>query len=49
MTMTQLAARDTSGKRWITESLLIVPSPHGQYRNTLMFGFSVKAIPLSEF
>jgi prepilin-type N-terminal cleavage/methylation domain-containing protein len=57
MTTAGLAARDTryssasggKGKKpWITESLLINPPPHGQYRNTLMFDYSVKAIPLSE-
>ena len=57
MTTAGLDARDTryssasggKGKKpWITESLLINPPPHGQYRNTLMFDYSVKAIPLSE-
>jgi len=57
MTTARLDARDTryssasggKGKKpWITESLLINPPPHGQYRNTLMFDYSVKAIPLSE-
>ena len=45
MTIPQLAARDTRGKPWITESTQINPPPHGQFRNTLMFDYSVKAIP----
>jgi hypothetical protein len=45
MTMPQLAARDTRGKGWITESLLINPPPHVKFRNTLMFDYSVRAIP----
>ena len=45
MTTTQLSARETRGKSWITESLLINPPPHGKYRNTLMFDYSVQAIP----
>lgn len=60
MTTTQLANRETRGKPWITEiDQLIRPStasygsekepPHGKFRNTLMFDFSVKVIPLGEF
>lgn len=51
MTTVQLATRDTRGKPWITESdhPTAIQNPHGQYRNTLMFDYSVKAIPLSEF
>lgn len=60
MTMGQLAAKDTRGKFWITETDQVLrPStasygsektpPHGQFRNTLMFDYSVKAIPLGEF
>jgi prepilin-type N-terminal cleavage/methylation domain-containing protein len=59
MTTAQLAGRDTHGKPWITEiDQVIRPStssygaektpPHGTYRNTLMFDFSVKPIPLSD-
>jgi prepilin-type N-terminal cleavage/methylation domain-containing protein len=60
MTTTQLAGRETRGKPWITEiDQIIRPStssygsseepPHGKFRNTLMFDYSVKAIPLGEF
>jgi len=58
MTTAGLAARDTRGKRWITETDRIIRPggvlkeerpPHGNYRNTLMFDYSVQAIPLSEF
>lgn len=60
MTTAQLAARETRGKPWITEiDQIIRPStstygaadepPHGKFRNTLMFDFSVKAIPLGAF
>jgi hypothetical protein len=60
MTTSQLAARETRGKPWITEiDQIIRPStssygaekepPHGKFRNTLMFDYSVKAIPLGEF
>lgn len=57
MTTAQLAARDTryrSGlgkKPWITErtnSAANQPLPHGKYANTLMFDYSVKAIPTNE-
>ena len=59
MTMAQLVARDTRGKPWITEiDRIIRPSTssygaekepvHGKFRNTLMFDFSVKAIPLGD-
>jgi prepilin-type N-terminal cleavage/methylation domain-containing protein len=60
MTLIQLAARETRGKPWITEiDQIIRPStastgtskepPHGNFRNTLMFDYSIKAIPLGEF
>jgi type II secretory pathway pseudopilin PulG len=60
MTTAQLTERDTRGKPWITEiDQVIRPStasygaeekpPHGKYRNSLMFDFSVRAIPISEF
>lgn len=60
MTTLQLAARETRGKPWITEiDQIIRPStaatgtpkepPHGSFRNTLMFDYSIKAISLSEF
>lgn len=60
MTTVQLGGRETRGKPWITEiDQIIRPStasygsektpPHGQFRNTLMFDYSVKAIPLGEF
>jgi prepilin-type N-terminal cleavage/methylation domain-containing protein len=60
MTMIQLSARNTRGNPWITEmDQIIRPSssrygseekpPHGSFRNTLMFDFSVKAVPLAEF
>jgi prepilin-type N-terminal cleavage/methylation domain-containing protein len=60
MTTAQLAARETRGKPWITEiDQVIRPStsrygaeekpPHGNFRNTLMFDFSVRAIPIGEF
>lgn len=60
MTTVQLAGKETRGKPWITEiDQVIRPStvsygsektpPHGQFRNTLMFDYSVKAIPLGEF
>jgi type II secretory pathway pseudopilin PulG len=59
MTVADLAARETRGKPWITEiDQLIRPStaqygaentpPHGNYRNTLMFDYSVKGIPLGD-
>ncbi|NDG71317.1 MAG: type II secretion system protein [Proteobacteria bacterium] len=57
MTTAGLAARDTryrSGlgkKPWITErtnSAVNQPLPHGKYANTLMFDYSVKAIPTNE-
>lgn len=60
MTTVQLAARETRGKPWITEiDQIIRPGtaasgtpkepPHGNFRNTLMFDFSVKSIPPGEF
>ena len=60
MTLLQLSARETRGKPWITETDQIIrPStaatgtpkepPHGSFRNTLMFDFSVKSISLGEF
>lgn len=60
MTTAQLSAKDTRGKLWITEiDQIIRPStakygagetpPHGKYRNTLMFDFSVKPVSLGEF
>ena len=60
MTAAQLASRETRGKLWITEiDQIIRPStasygaekepPHGKFRNTLMFDYSVKSVPLSEF
>ena len=60
MTTIQLAARETRGKPWITEiDQIIRPSssttgtsekpPHGNFRNTLMFDYSIKSIPLGEF
>lgn len=60
MTTAQLAARETRGNPWITEiDQVIRPStarygapeepPHGKSRNTLMFDYSVKAIPIGEF
>jgi type II secretory pathway pseudopilin PulG len=60
MTLAQLAARETRGKPWITEiDQIIRPGsaasgtskepPHGAFRNTLMFDFSVKSISLAEF
>lgn len=60
MTTTQLSGRETRGKPWMTEiDQIIRPStstygaperpPHGNFRNTLMFDYSVKAIPLGEF
>lgn len=60
MTTTQLSGRETRGKPWITEiDQIIRPSTasygaskepaHGRSRNSLMFDFSVKAIPLAEF
>jgi len=60
MTTPQLSARETRGKPWITEvDRIIRPStskygapeepPHGKSRNTLMFDFSVRAIPLGDF
>jgi prepilin-type N-terminal cleavage/methylation domain-containing protein len=60
MTTAQLSAREMRGKPWITEiDQVIRPStssygsskepPHGKFRNTLMFDFSVKAVPLGEF
>jgi prepilin-type N-terminal cleavage/methylation domain-containing protein len=59
MTTAQLAARETRGKPWITEiDQVIRPStisygaekepPHGKYRNTLMFDYSVEAIPIAD-
>jgi prepilin-type N-terminal cleavage/methylation domain-containing protein len=60
MNTAQLAGKETRGKPWITEiDQVIRPStsaygaektpPHGSYRNTLMFDYSVKAMPISEF
>lgn len=60
MSTTQLAARETRGKPWVTEiDQIIRPStssygasekpPHGKFRNTLMFDFSVNAMPLGDF
>lgn len=60
MTTLQLSARETRGKPWITETDQIIrPSsaatgapkepPHGNFRNTLMFDYSVKSISLGEF
>jgi prepilin-type N-terminal cleavage/methylation domain-containing protein len=60
MTTLQLSARETRGKPWITETDQIIrPStassgtpkepPHGNFRNTLMFDYSVKSITLGEF
>jgi hypothetical protein len=60
MTTLQLSARETRGKHWITEiDQIIRPStssygaektpPHGKIRNTLMFDYSVKAVPLAGF
>jgi prepilin-type N-terminal cleavage/methylation domain-containing protein len=60
MTTAQLAGRETRGNPWITEiDQVIRPStasygaaeepPHGNIRNTLMFDYSVKAIPIGEF
>lgn len=58
MTTTQLSGRETRGRHWITETDQIIrPSnalveklpPHGRFRNTLMFDFSVKAVPIAEF
>ncbi|MEY3897375.1 MAG: hypothetical protein RLZZ214_2896 [Verrucomicrobiota bacterium] len=60
MTILQLSARETRGKPWITETDQIIrPStastgtpkvpPHGDFRNTLMFDYSVKSISLGEF
>jgi type II secretory pathway pseudopilin PulG len=60
MTTAALTSRDTRGKPWVTEiDRIIRPStsrygapeepPHGKFRNTLMFDFSVKSIPLGEF
>lgn len=60
MNMAQLSNRNTRGNLWITEiDQVIRPStasygaektpPHGNYRNTLMFDFSVKAVPLGDF
>ena len=56
MTTAQLSARETRGKPWITEiDQIIRPNklaeeqpPHGKFRNTLMFDYSVKAIPLGD-
>ncbi|NQX00034.1 type II secretion system protein [bacterium] len=60
MTTAQLAGRETRGNPWITEiDQIIRPStasygasaepPHGKFRNTLMFDYSVKAVPIREF
>lgn len=60
MTLAQMTARETRGNPWITEiDQVIRPStaqygaektpPHGKFRNTLMFDYSVKAIPLGDF
>lgn len=60
MTTAQLDARTTRGKPWITEiDQVIRPStaqygseklpPHGKVRNTLMFDYSVQAMPLGDF
>jgi len=44
MTTAQFAANDViRGRPWIQED--ITPPPHGKYRNTLMFNYSVQAIP----
>lgn len=60
MTTAQLAGKEMRGKPWITETdQTLRPStsrygapkepPHGKSRNTLMFDFSVKPIPMGEF
>lgn len=60
MNTMQLSAREFRGIPWITETDQVIrPSasrygvektpPHGSYRNTLMFDFSVKAVPIGEF
>ena len=60
MTTAQLSARETRGNPWITEiDQIIRPSssrygasekpPHGKYRNTLMFDYSVTPMQLSDF
>ena len=44
MTTAQFAANVViRGRPWIQED--ITPPPHGKYRNTLMFNYSVQAIP----
>lgn len=56
MTTAKLAARETRGKPWITEiDQIIRPNklaeeqpPHGNFRNALMFDYSVKSIPLGD-
>lgn len=59
MTAASLASRQTRGNPWITEiDQIIRPStssygaekepPHGKYRNTLMFDYSVEAIPITD-
>jgi prepilin-type N-terminal cleavage/methylation domain-containing protein len=47
MTTAQFAANDViRGRRWIQEDTSPVTNPpHGKYRNTLMFNYSVQAIP----
>ena len=49
MKIAGLAERNTSGKPLINEALIdnkaTNPPPHGNYNNTLMFDFSVQAIP----
>ena len=60
MTTAQLSARETRGNPWITEiDQIIRPSssrygasekpPHGKYRNTLMFDYSVTPMQLGDF
>ena len=60
MTTAELAGKETRGNPWITEiDQVIRPStssygaselpPHGKFRNTLMFDYSVKSIPVGDF